>query len=398
VRRKAFLEAVVYISRVRLRNTESGKVEELAAADRPLGIYVCGITPYDTTHVGHAFTYVIFDVLIRALRARGLQVRYVQNVTDVDDDIIRTARQLKTTWDRLADKETALYQADMEALNVQAPDVFPRASKTVPRIIALVAQLLSRGNAYQRQGNVYFRVNSFESYGRLSKLSRAEMIPLSKERGADPEDPLKEDPLDFLLWQKSAPDAPSWPSPWSEGRPGWHIECSAMALEHIGNQVDIHGGGEDLVFPHHESEIAQSESVTGVRPFVRLWTHVGMVRYQAEKMSKSLGNLVMIRELLQRYEADAIRVMLLRHHYREGWDYREEDLRSAAEWTAGLRRAAPSFQAESSDPAEPVLTALENDLDTPQALRALEELVASKAPAAGSGARLLGLRLLSTGG
>jgi L-cysteine:1D-myo-inositol 2-amino-2-deoxy-alpha-D-glucopyranoside ligase len=379
---------------VRLRNTESGRIEELAAENKPLGIYVCGITPYDTTHVGHAFTYVIFDVLLRTLRARGRQVRYVQNVTDVDDDILRKARQLKTTWDRLAAKETALYQAEMQALNVLPPDVFPRASQMIARIIALVTRLESLGHAYQRQGNVYFRVSSFESYGRLSKLSREQMIPLSKEQGGDPADPLKEDPLDFVLWQKSAPDEPSWPSPWGEGRPGWHIECSTMALEYLGNQVDIHGGGEDLVYPHHESEIAQSESVTGVRPFVRLWMHTGMVGYQAKKMSKSIGNLVLIRDLLQRYDADAIRVLFLRHHYREGWEYAEEDLVSAADWTARIRRAASSLESRSPDLAEPVLTALENDLDTPQALSALEELVAAGAPAARYAAGLLGLRLL----
>jgi L-cysteine:1D-myo-inositol 2-amino-2-deoxy-alpha-D-glucopyranoside ligase len=319
-------------------------------------------------------------------------------VTDVDDDIIRKARELKTSWSRLAERETALFQSDMKALNVNPPDVFPRASQTIAKIIELVSKLESLGNAYQRQGNVFFRVKSFESYGRLSRLSRAEMIPLSRERGANPDDPLKEDPLDFLLWQHSAPDEPSWPSPWGDGRPGWHIECSAMALQHIGNQLDIHGSGEDLIFPHHESEIAQSESITGVRPFVRLWVHVGMVRYQAGKMSKSLGNLVLVRDLLRHYDADTIRVTLLRHHYRESWDYREEEVGSAAEWTARIRRQlALAPPAVGQDPGDPVLAALEDDLDTPRALRLLEELVRSKDPAASRGARLLGLRLHDLG-
>jgi len=256
---------------MRLRNTETQLVQPLEPRDGPVRIYVCGITPYDTTHLGHAFTYVTFDVLVRTLKAAGQPVRYVQNITDVDDDIIRRARELGITWDQLAAKETALFEADLAALNVHAPDVFPRATQTIPKIIELVAKLEAQGHAYRSDGNVYFRVDSVTDYGRLSHLSREEMIRLSAERGADPNDPRKHDPLDFVLWQKSAPGEPRWPSPWSEGRPGWHIECSAMALEHLGDQLDVHGGGSDLVFPHHESEIAQSESVTGVRPFARIW-------------------------------------------------------------------------------------------------------------------------------
>ncbi|TME25104.1 MAG: cysteine--tRNA ligase, partial [Chloroflexi bacterium] len=269
---------------MRLRNTETNSVQPLEPAARPIGLYVCGITPYDTTHLGHALTYVVFDVLVRALRAAGQAVRYVQNVTDVDDDIIRRARELGTSWNRLAEKETALYEADMADLNVRAPDVFPKVSQTIPKIVALVRTLEAQGHAYQRGGNVYFRVASVTDYGRLSRLSRDEMIRLSAERGADPNDPRKQDPLDFLVWQESAPDEPRWPSPWGEGRPGWHIECSAMALANLGPQVDVHGGGSDLIFPHHESEIAQSESITGVRPFARIWAHVGMLRYRGEKM------------------------------------------------------------------------------------------------------------------
>jgi L-cysteine:1D-myo-inositol 2-amino-2-deoxy-alpha-D-glucopyranoside ligase len=382
---------------MRLRNTETGVVQPLEPAHQPVRVYVCGITPYDTTHLGHAFTYVAFDVLVRALRATGQPVRYVQNVTDVDDDIIRRARELGTTWDRLASTETALYEADMAALNVRPPDVFPRASQTIPKIIHLVRLLEAQGHAYQRDGNVYFRVGSVTDYGRLSRLNREEMIKLSGQRGADPNDPRKQDPLDFVLWQGSAPDEPRWESPWGKGRPGWHIECSAMALEHLGEQVDVHGGGADLIFPHHESEIAQSESVTGVRPFARLWVHVGMLRYQGEKMSKSLRNLVLVGELLGRYDADSIRVLLLRHHYRESWEYTEDQLEDAAGWTRRLRQAVHDPGDGEGQSAPAVRAALEDDLDTPRALALLQDAVSGGDAGWRSAADLLGLRLGARG-
>src|SRR5437870_12304186 len=349
---------------MRLRNTETDAVQPLEPGDRPVGLYVGGITPHDTTHLGHAFTYVIFDVLVRTLRASGQPVRYVQNVTDIDDDIIRRARELGTTWEHLAAKETALYEADMAALNVLAPDVFPRASPTIPKVTGLIRRLEAQGHAYQRDGNVYFRVGSVTDYGRLSRLSREEMITLSAQRGADPNDPRKQDPLDFVLWQASAPDEPRWESPWGVGRPGWHIECSAMALEQLGPPVGVHGGGADLIYPHHESEIAQSESATGVRPFARIWVHVGMLGYQGEKMSKALRNLVLIRDLLARYDADSIRVLLLRHHYREPWEYTPDQLDDAAAWTARLRAAVGRMRNGTGDSVLAVRAALENDLDT----------------------------------
>jgi L-cysteine:1D-myo-inositol 2-amino-2-deoxy-alpha-D-glucopyranoside ligase len=377
---------------MRLRNTESGLVQPLEVGPQPVRIYVCGITPYDTTHLGHAFTYVTFDVLVRVLRAFGTRVRYVQNVTDVDDDIIRRARELGTTWDQLAATETALFEADLAALNVHAPDVFPRASQTIPRIIELIKKLEAQGHAYQGENNVYFRVESVTDYGRLSRLPRAEMIRLSRERGADPDDPRKHDPLDFILWQRSAEGEPRWPSPWGDGRPGWHIECSAMALQHLGEQIEIHGGGSDLIFPHHESEIAQSESATGVRPFAKIWMHVGMLRYQGEKMSKSLGNLVLVRDLLRRYDADSIRVVLLRHHYREAWEYTEDLLDDAQAWAAQLKTIGSRGDEAAPIPAE-VRAALENDLDTPRALRLLAQLKSAGDPAWRTTADLLGLRL-----
>ena len=219
------------------------------------------------------------------------------------------------------------------------------------------------------------------------------MIRLSAERGADPNDPRKQDPLDFLVWQESAPDEPRWPSPWGEGRPGWHIECSAMALANLGPQVDVHGGGSDLIFPHHESEIAQSESITGVRPFARIWAHVGMLRYRGEKMSKSLKNLVLVRDLLGRYDADSIRVLLLRHHYRESWDYTSDQLDDAAAWTGRLRESAGRAATATADRAAAVFAALDDDLDTPRALRLLEESIQSGAGDWRAAADVLGLRL-----
>ena len=378
---------------MRLRNTETDAVQPLEPGDRPVGLYVCGITPYDTTHLGHAFTYVVFDVLVRTLRASGQPVRYVQNVTDIDDDIIRRARELGTTWEHLAAKETALYEADMAALNVLAPDVFPRASQTIPKITELIRRLEAQGHAYQRDGNVYFRVGSVTDYGRLSRLSREQMVKLSAERGADPNDPRKQDPLDFILWQASAAPEPCWPSPWGDGRPGWHIECSAMALENLGKQVDVHGGGADLIFPHHDSEIAQSEAATGVRPFARIWAHVGMLRYQGEKMSKSLRNLVLVRDLLQRYDADSIRVLLLRHHYREAWAYTEDLLEDAAAWTRRLQEAARGSRPAAAPRDLAVRAALEDDLDSPRALRLLEESIGRGDESWRDGAAILGLRL-----
>jgi L-cysteine:1D-myo-inositol 2-amino-2-deoxy-alpha-D-glucopyranoside ligase len=323
-------------------------------------------------------------------------VTYVQNVTDVDDDILRKAAEVGLSWDRLADEETAIYQSEMAALNVMPPDHFPRASQSLDSIRSMILRLEELGHAYRRDGNVYFEIASAPDYGRLSRLSREEMIRLAGERGGHPDDPRKRDPLDFLLWQRSAPGEPSWPSPWSEGRPGWHIECSAMAVGHLGPQVTVHGGGEDLVFPHHESEIVQSEPVTGVRPFVRIWMHVGMVRHAGEKMSKSLGNLVLVKDLLRRYHPEAIRTCLLRHHYREEWEYSESELVAAQGWIDELRPLAAGAGSESDDhsPAvDEVLGALDHDFDTGTALDALERSIRLGRPDWRRAACVLGLRL-----
>ena len=300
-----------------LYDSRTLRKEPFVPPSQPVTIYVCGVTPYDTTHLGHAFTYVFFDTLIRYLRFQGNATRYVQNVTDVDDDIMRKSRELGTTWDALAETETRRYQQDMASLNVLPPDVFPRASGEIAKILDIIRVLMDEGFAYQSNGNVYFSVEKDPDYGSLSHLSREEMLPIANQRGNNPDDPHKRHPLDFVLWQESLPDEPRWDSPWGAGRPGWHIECSAMALHYLGDTVDIHGGGADLLFPHHESEIAQSVHYTGRHPFVRHWVHTAMVELDGEKMSKSLGNLVLVRKLLKHHTADAIRLMLLGHRHTE---------------------------------------------------------------------------------
>jgi L-cysteine:1D-myo-inositol 2-amino-2-deoxy-alpha-D-glucopyranoside ligase len=366
---------------VQLYDSRRRRKEPFDAADARARVYVCGITPYDTTHLGHAFTYLVFDVLARNLRRKGLQVSYVQNVTDVDDDMLGRARRDGRSWRELAQENVGIFRADLVSLNVIPPSFFPFASQEVGPMIKMIGHLLEAEYAYRSGGNVYFRVARFPSYGELSGLTRQDMIQLSAQRGADPDDPHKKDPLDFILWQAAAPDEPSWETPWGVGRPGWHIECSAMAFQYLGEQVDVHGGGVDLIYPHHESEIAQSESFTGRRPFARFWMHTGMLRYQGEKMSKSLGNMVFVRDLRRRYSADAIRLYLLGNHYRESFSYEEPDLRSAQQMADQLAAAlSEGLRAERDDSAadralDRGLAALDDDLDTPGAIDALRDLL-----------------------
>ena len=365
---------------MQLYNTQSGRTERFTDRDGTVGIYVCGVTPYDTTHVGHAFTYLTFDVLIRYLRARGSTVTYVQNVTDIDDDILRRADELGVAWDELGRRETAKYLEDMAALNWTPPDHYVRATDHVPEMLTLIAELVERGHAYEANGSVYFSVESDPEFGKLSHLARPEMLPVANERGNRPDDPNKRDPLDFVLWQAAAPGEPTWESPYGPGRPGWHIECSAMATRYLGPTIDIHGGGEDLVFPHHECEIAQTELATGERPFARFWVHSGLVAYQGEKMSKSLGNLVFVRDALRDYSADALRLYLSSHHHREGWEYREDEVDEWAGLADDLREAAafPAYGIEEVVDVAPYrerfFNALDDDLNTPAAIAALREI------------------------
>src|SRR6266436_7856078 len=287
---------------MKLFNTLTQSLEDFVPLeDNLVRMYVCGITPYDTTHLGHAFTYVSFDTLIRYLEFSGYTVEYVQNVTDVDDDVLRKARELNMPWDELGRRETQRYLDDMDALNVRRPDVYARATEEIPTMIEVIQVLIARGYAYECGGNVYFSVKQDPDFTvmphALGLNTYDAMLKIANERGNFPDDPHKKDPLDFVLWQAQAPGEPAWPSPWGPGRPGWHIECSALSMRYLGPQIDIHGGGADLAFPHHTCEIAQSEHFTGKAPFARFWVHTGMVHQDGEKMSKSLGNLTLVGDL-----------------------------------------------------------------------------------------------------
>ncbi len=354
-------------------------------------MYTCGITPYDATHIGHAATYVLYDVLRRRLADLGHRVLLVRNVTDVDDDILRKARELGVDYQDLGNEETARFQADMRRLDVLEPASEPRATSAIHDILGFVGMVLDRGHAYQSAGAVYFDVGSFDRFGQLSHLERDGMLALAAERGGNPDDPAKRDPLDFVLWQRSAPGEPVWPSSWGPGRPGWHIECSALALRELGTTIDLHGGGTDLIFPHHECEAAQSEAATGER-FVRHWLHAPMVRFEGEKMSKSLGNLVFVSDLVKTWDPMAVRLVILGHHYREPWDWDDGELPVATERLERWRAAG-----RGSGALGEVRDALDDDLDLFRALAAVDA-----AAAAGEGvseaALLLGVSLDSDRG
>jgi L-cysteine:1D-myo-inositol 2-amino-2-deoxy-alpha-D-glucopyranoside ligase len=355
-------------------------------------MYTCGITPYDATHLGHAATYLTYDVLQRRLRDRGHVTRCVRNVTDVDDDLLRKARELGVHYLDLAAAETARFDADMEALNVVECFSEPRATSAIADIRGFIGMVLDRGHAYEAGGAVYFDVGSFDRFGQVSHLDRDQMLALAAERGGNPEDPNKRDPLDFVLWQPSLPDEPAWDSLWGAGRPGWHIECSALALRELGTTIDLHGGGSDLIFPHHECEAAQSEAATG-ETFVRHWMHQAMVRMDGEKMSKSLGNLVFVSELLKAFDPRAVRLAVLAHHYRTEWDWSEHLMPTAADrLEAWLAATTPAGAIDSASAVEAVRAALDDDLDTPTAVAAIDAAASTGESVAGAAA-LLGVFL-----
>ncbi len=374
---------------MKLFNTLTQSLEDFVPIDNTVRIYVCGITPYDTTHLGHAFLYVSIDALIRYLNSRGHSVKYVQNVTDIDDDIIRKSRELGLAWDELGRRETARFLNDMDALNVRRPDVYAKASEQIPNIIEIVLALVGQGYAYVSEGCVFFSVKKDPEFGQMAHAiglhDYSAMLKIANERGNFPDDPRKRDPLDFVLWQAQAPGEPAWESPWGPGRPGWHIECSAMAIRYLGPQIDIHGGGEDLAFPHHTCEIAQSEHFTGKKPFSRFWIHAGMVHQDGEKMSKSLGNLTLVSNLLKDYSPDAIRVTLLNHHYRYPWECFPADLAYASEMVEEFQQVrelvGDSSTGEDSLLYDRFTAAMESDLNTPEALillkQAAEDVIAN---------------------
>lgn len=349
-------------------------------------MYTCGITPYDAAHLGHAATYLVYDVLQRRLRDIGHETQCVRNVTDVDDDILRKARELGVHYLDLAAEEVSRFDADMAALELLPAFSEPRATSAIPDILGFIGMVLESGHAYRSGGAVYFDVSSFERFGQVSGFDRPAMLALAAERGGNPDDPLKRDPLDFVLWQPSAPDEPFWDSLWGPGRPGWHIECSALSMRELGETIDLHGGGSDLIFPHHECEAAQSEAATGAR-FVRYWMHAGMVRLDGTKMSKSLGNLVFVHDLLKDWEPAAIRLAILGHHYRTDWDWHDGLMPAAAARLGEWRRTGAG---EGALPE--VRAALDDDLDTVAAIAAIDE-AARRGEGVGAAAELLGVSL-----
>ena len=364
---------------MQLYNTLTRQKEEFKQISDPIRMYVCGVTTYDEPHLGHALSSIIFEVLQSYMEYRGMNVKRVQNFTDVDDKIIDRAAETGVDWFDLTQEHVDSFFEAMDGLNVKRADVHPRVTEEMEGIIALIGELVDSGAAYEAGGSVYYRVRRNEEYGKLSGRTVDGFAELAR---LEP-DLLKENPEDFALWKAWKPDEPSWDSPWGPGRPGWHIECSAMARRHLGDQVDIHGGGLDLVFPHHENEVAQSESATEVVPFARFWVHNGLLRMRGdEKMSKSLGNVVTVRDALKTYSNDAIRLWICQSHYRSPATYDPENLVAAERAVRRLRQAAdaPNSGAGSGDVYDAnhikqrFIQAMDDDLNTPRALAAIFDL------------------------
>jgi L-cysteine:1D-myo-inositol 2-amino-2-deoxy-alpha-D-glucopyranoside ligase len=370
---------------LRLHDTARRAVAPFEPGEQ-VGIYICGITPYDATHLGHAATYATFDVIQRRLEDLGHEVRIVRNITDVDDDILAAARARHIHYLDLSNAQIRRFQEDMRALGVHTPWSEPRATGAIPDIRGIIAMVLDRGYAYESGGGVYFDVSRFEEFGTLSAHDRAEMLQIGPARGERIDDLNKRDPLDFVLWQPSRKGEPAWESPWGKGRPGWHVECSALVLRELGTSIDLHGGGDDLVYPHHECERAQSEAATG-EPLARHWLHQAMVHYDGEKMSKSRGNLVFVAELCEKADPRAIRLALAAHHYRTPWEWHPGLLDTA------VARLESWIGAGTGDAAiDDVRAAIDDDLDTPTAV-ALVDGAAARGHGVSAAASLLGVAL-----
>ncbi|HEX2849724.1 MAG TPA: cysteine--tRNA ligase [Acidimicrobiales bacterium] len=363
-------------------------------------MYTCGITPYDAAHMGHAGTYLLYDVLQRRLVDLGHRIHLVRNVTDIDDPLFAKARELGVFYLDLAAEEMARFDACMKALELLPAWSEPRATSAIPDILGFIGMVLDNGHAYRSGGSVYFDVTTFERFGQISHLPDDRMVQLAAENGGFPDDPHKRHPLDFVLWQPSADDEPVWESLWGPGRPGWHIECSALALRELGTTIDLHGGATDLIFPHHECEAAQSEAATG-ELFVRHWLHAPLISYEGTKMSKSLGNLVFVSDLLKEWEPAAIRIATLSNHYRAPWEWTDDVMARATHRLDGWRAAAAGAGAFSPDglPApgddtvlDEVRSAVDDDLDTPRAMAAIDDGASRGRPVAAAAA-LLGVTL-----
>lgn len=368
---------------VKLYSTLSRKIESLETIEPGVvRMYVCGVTPYDNAHIGHAMSAIVFDMIRRYLEHRGLEVRHVVNFTDIDDKIIIRAQREGIAASELTERLIADWHTEREALGVLPATVYPRATQEIPTIVTMIEGLIERGHAYEADGDVYFRVRTFREYGKLSGRKIDDMVA-----GARIEiDERKEDPLDFALWKAAKPGEPTWPSPWSAGRPGWHIECSAMCSHHLDGQVDIHGGGTDLIFPHHENEIAQSEAFLGVAPFARYWLHNGMLQLGGDKMSKSIGNVIRSRDLIEGNKTQAFRLMVLQSHYRAPLTFTDESLDAASRGLERLQTAAKPVDAQrdTGTPSDLVQfaqqasaefhTAMDDDFNSPAAIATLFDL------------------------
>ncbi len=349
----------------------------------PVTMYICGITPYDTTHLGHAFTYIVFDVLARHLETvHRWPVLMAQNLTDIDDDVLKKAAETGEDWRARGLRWTDRFREDLGALNLKPPSVYPAATAHIAAIVADVEALIAVGLAYESAGSVYFEVAKDPAFGAIDGRPYADLLRTANDRGNWPDDPGKRDPLDFVLWQAAKPGEPAWHSNWGDGRPGWHIECSAMARAHLGPVVDVHGGGADLLFPHHACEMAQAEPLVDAHPWVRFWAHVAMVRMNGQKMSKSLGNLVHVGKLLEHHEPDTIRLYLLRHHYRTEWEWNAERFESEVArmrtlHAAAARESQGGSELDFSSAGPRIARALDDDLDTPAAIEAVLDLADS---------------------
>ncbi|WP_139983341.1 cysteine--1-D-myo-inosityl 2-amino-2-deoxy-alpha-D-glucopyranoside ligase [Nocardioides litoris] len=358
---------------VSLHDTATGGRVTITPKDGPARLYVCGITPYDATHLGHAATYVGFDLLNRAWRSAGHEVRYVQNVTDVDDPLLERAAKVKVDWVELAERETELFRQDMQALRVLPPDHYAGAVESIPLVVEMIQALEAAGAVYSVDGDLYQSATADPAFGEESGYDRETMLRLFGERGGDPDRAGKRDPLDPVVWLAERPGEPSWPSPFGPGRPGWHVECAAIAREHLGAAFEVQGGGSDLVFPHHEMCAGHAQVVEPGARFAQVYSHAGMVGYDGEKMSKSRGNLVFV-SALRNSDIDpmAIRLALLRHHFRADWEWTDAELFDAVDELGRWRRAvALGAGAPAAPVVTEVLAALADDLDAPRAVAAV---------------------------
>ena len=361
-----------------LYNSLSGKKEEfLPIDDSNIRIYVCGPTVYNYVHIGNARPAVVFDTLVRVLRANYKKVTYVSNITDIDDKIIDAAASQKVPISEITQKYTDIYNQNMEILGVHAPDIQPKATEYLPEMIELIAELIEKGFAYEKDGHVLFHVLAYEKYGALSKRNRDEQIAGSRVEIA----PYKKDPADFILWKPSTSEQPGWDSPWGFGRPGWHTECSAMTEKNLGLPFDIHGGGRDLIFPHHENEIAQSCCASGdvnnPQSFSKYWIHNGFVTVEGEKMSKSIGNVILVKDLINQYDGEVIRLALLSSHYRQSFDWNAKIIHQAQVLLDKLYQVLIDLSdtdiKQSNELNDELLNALNDDLNTPGAIAILNK-------------------------